>query len=794
MTKITLNPIENNTGLSKKECNSMASSFPSGFNMSAQRFSAFVNDVNKPVDESGHTLLHVSVAKGDVEAVERLLKLGADPEQADLTGQSPLYAAIAAKNTALVDLLVQYGATFGSEDSAGFSPLAFAIDKNADVAFIQHLQAQGANLDFQGESGKAALLAAAAANNIPALTWLLQNNTPVDGVDNTNGNTALLTAASKGAHEAMKLLLDNGADPLVRNAQIKTALHFAAERGDEEAADMLLAFPEVRRTLNDFRTFTNGYTPLMDAIANSGTTERNTGHLAIAEKLIETGALLNDVDFQNRHSLYIAVESSTPAMVKMLIRHGADVMKAPLSGDRKQPMTHRISVNGYGEKLQLLADAGADLNASDSSGNTALHIAVESMDALKTRALLDSGAKAEIANGDGRRPLDRAIELIAYSGESRPIIAALLAAGANPDMAPNENVKFAPLHAAARSGQLDIVTLLLKYGAQVDVRDRQNGETPWLSAVSNDNVEIADLLRLKGADVTAADKFGRSVLYHAARSGATEILLAALKSPAFKDKINTPDALGTLPLSAAIGSYHADTVRILLQAGADPLAVDGQGLTALHQVARTSNEQMFQLIDAQLGKTANWNLPTANSDKQTPLHIAARDGYGQAVEKLLKLGADATVKDGRGQTPLMSAISAERFAAIRTLIDCMKQRKVSFDEPRDSNGFAPLHLAVQSNYAAPLTVTCLLDAGANVNLRAPGGDTSLHLAVARGRPDIIQLLLQRGADPTLVNTAQQSALDAARALKRPDIVVLLETAQKEWAKKAKPTAPRPPAP
>jgi ankyrin repeat protein len=768
----------------------MAPSFPSVFNKPAQYIA---NDVNKAVDDAGRTLLHVSVAKGDAETVERLLKLGADPRQTDVNGQSPLYAAVAAKNTALVDLLVQYGATFRNEDTAGFSPLAWAIDQNADVAFVEHLRAQGAELDFQGESGRAALMAAADANNIPALTWLLENNVPLDGVD-AAGSTALHHAAGKGAHEVMKLLLDHGADPLVRNAQIKTALHIAAERGDEEAADMLLAFPEVRRTLNDFRTFTNGYTPLMAAIANSGTAERNTGHLAIAQKLIETGALINDVDFQNRHSLYIAVENSTPAMVKMLISHGADVMKAPLSGDRKQPMTQRISTNGYTEKLQLLADAGADLNAADSSGNTALHIAVETMDSLKARALLDAGAKAEIANADGRRPLDRAVELITYSSESRGIVAALLAAGASPNMARNENVKFAPLHVAARSGQSDIIKLLLKYGALVDVRDRQNGETPWLSAVSNGNGVVADILRLNGADVTVADKFGRNVLYHAAKSGASDILVAALKSPEFKDKVNTPDSMGNLPLNAAVNSYGAECVRIMLQAGANPLLVDAQGWTSLHYAARTSNERIFDLLNAQLGKTANWNLPTANSDKQTPLHLAARDGYSQAIDKLLKLGADVTIKDAHGQTPLIAAITSERSTSIRSLIEGMKQRKISVDGPTDNKGFAPLHVALQANYITQMTIIGLLDAGANVNLRAPGGDTALHMAVAKGRTDIIQLLLSRGADPTLVNTANASALDVARTLNRPDIVVQLQTAQKEWAKKAPPPTPAPAPP
>ena len=764
--------------------------FSSGFNKSSAHRPG--KDIDAPLNEAGQTMLHASAQNGDEVAVARLLRLGANPRQTDNSGQTPLHAAAIAQDLAAIKLLLEHGARFTDEDAAGITPLQWAVIKQADVAFLEQLRDLGVSLDQPGSNRRELLHAAAASNNTEVLIWLLKNRASIDAPD-ALGKTPLHYAVEYGAHDAIRLLLENGADPLVRNSDIKTPLFLAAEKGDMVAADILLEVPDVRRTLNDYRSFALGFTPLMAAV--------NGGHVALAEKLLDLGAYINDRDHKSRHSLFIAAENGTPEMIRMLISRGADVAKALPHSDNSQTMLHRLGSAHYKEKLLLLVEAGADLNARDSYGSTPLNIVTEASDPAKARTLLELGANPDIPNNAGRRPLDRAMELSYYDG-AFDVAVALLAARANPDLASSENIANAPLHNAARGGSVRAVKLLLDYGATVDVQDRYSGATPWLMAVGANNSQICEMLREKGADMTAKDKTGRNVLHYAARSGATGQLAAALKDPVLRAQVNAPDASGATPLQDATKTSHADCIRLLLGAGADPLAYDGAGLTALHHLVRYSGDSLIPLFTASLkDKKGAWNVPS-RLEKQTPLHLAARDGILSSVDTLLKYDVDLSLQDSRGNTPLMTAIAAERGWVLRSLMDAMKLKKIPLDQARDTAGLGALHLAVSTGYSGAPIVTALLDAGSDINLRTVSGDTSLHLAVARGRTDIIQLLLTRGANVLLTNKAGATPLDLARAINRQDLVATLQEAMKVQQKKAAqqqmPPArfvrPRPPSP
>jgi len=763
--------------------------FPSDFNKQAQRAG---KNIDAPVNEGGLTLLHVSAQNGDNTAVTRLLKLGANPLQRDINGQTPLYAALAARNLDAVKLLLEAGARFNDEDDAATTPLHWAIGRKADAAFLEQLRALGAAIETPDSKGRTALQAAAAANNTDVIAWLLKSRALIDAPD-AAGKTALHKAIENGAHEAIKLLLEAGANPLLRTSEIKTPLYLAAEKGDSAAVDLLLERSEVQHTLNenDWRSYKEGFSPLMVAVAN--------GHVDVAERLIDVGAYVNEKDNKNRHSLFIAAESGTPDMMRMLIRRGADVAKAPLHSDG-QTILHKVGAVNYKEKLLLLIEAGADINAVDGFGASALNLSAEACDFPKVRTLLELGANPNHANGAGRRPLDRAMELPTYNDEAFKIVTALLGAGASPDIAPSESVPNSPLHVAARSGNVRAVKLLLSHGASVDVADRYMGTTPWLLAAGAPSYEICELLRDRGANTAVKDKSNRNVLHYAARSGEFRLLTAALNDPAFKGQIDAPDVLGLTPLVEAIRNYKTDCARLLLNAGADPLAYDIEGQTPVHHLVRFGTDTMFPLFASVLAKKGcDWNVPT-KFGKLTPLHIAARDGLSSGLDFLLRQNVDITVQDSRGQTPLMTAVTSERTWIVRALIDEMRRKKIPLDAARDNGGLTALHLAVSATYGALQNATMLLEGGANINLTTPAGDTPLHIAVARGRTDLVQLLLGRGADLTQANTAGATPLDLARATNKQDIIALLQEAlkQKKLAQQMPPprfsNRPRPPAP
>ncbi len=539
--------------------------------------------------------------------------------------------------------------------------------------------------------------------------------------------------------------------------------------------DLLLELPEVRRTLNDVRSFTEGFSPLHAAVAG--------GHQAAAEKLLDMGAHINALDHQNRHSLFIAVESGTPAMVDMLIRRGADVEKGPLLTDRAQPMLHKINLSHYKETLLLLVAAGADVNGADSQGQTALYKVAAAHDPDKVKNLLDLGADPDIASSYGRRPLDAVVaDASYYFSQCYAIAGALLAANANPDMAPSTKVTSAPLHQAARAGRRELVKLLLDHGAIVDEPDRVTGATPWLVGVETLNIPACDLLREKGADTAKKDSQLRSVLHYAAKSGANAQLERGLADPALAGQVDTPDATGSTPLHLATYAQKTDCARVLLAAGANPVAYDATGMTPMHYIARGYNDTMFMAYDKALGKRADWNVQTRDT-KETPLHLAAKIGYSSIITRLLQAETDISLKDRRGHTPLLAAIAADQAGAAQQLLARMKEKKIPLEGLVDGAGQSPLHLAVASMRWSLATLTIVLDAGASVNARTPEGDTPLHIAVRTGRADVMALLTQRGADVTLANKEGMTPLDLAMQYGQQPLVDQLQKALKEQQQK-----------
>ena len=621
--------------------------------------------IDSPLDIAGHTALHMSVIKGDVVSVGKLLQMRANPHQPDKQGQPPLYEAIKARNFEIIKLLMAHGATFNVEDTAKRTPLMWAIEQKCSVDFLEKLRQLGMKLDAPNKGGQQALHIAAAKNLPEIVSYLVKNGAPLNALAQ-DGKNPLHLATENKAHDAMKALLENGADPLTRTKEIKTPLLIAASAGDEIAVDLLLAQPFVKQTVDDFRAHGNGYTPLMAAVA--------ANQIAIAEKLIKIGANLNQRDMQNRHCLYIAVESGHLEMTEMLIKNGADVEKAQRSAGNSMPMLHRINAGHYNELLHILYQAGVNINITDSSGQTALHRAVEVQDRKKVKMLLDLGADPNLPNRQGRRPIDVLMEVAPYTDVS-DLVRQLIEHHADTNLSTFVEVQEAPLHVAAREGKEDLVALLLAHNAAVDERERLNGMTPWLVAIKANQPAISDLLAQKGADIAKKDKNLKGALHIAAEEAANESLKHLLQNPVFLKQIDARDNSDSTPLHHACRfQYDAEAALILLKAGADPLAYDGMGMTALHLAVESGNEEMFQAVQKSLSKEVDWNIQTRQG-KDTLLHLAVGNNNYLLTEQLLKLGVNPLIKNENGDTPLAIAASFNNEEITELLQKAVKPAK-----------------------------------------------------------------------------------------------------------------------
>jgi ankyrin repeat protein len=182
--------------------------------------------------------------------------------------------------------------------------------------------------------------------------------------------------------------------------------------------------------------------------------------------------------------------------------------------------------------------------------------------------------------------------------------------------------------------------------------------------------------------------------------------------------------------------------------------------SSLHQAAVFGAEQIQQLFDA------GERLDGLDADGHTPLWVAVRFDKPDAVDHLLKLGAEPDAGGRGADTPLLVAtfMGLARTLVVEQLI------AAGADVNAVSQQYAetPLHCAVTSSN---MEVTkLLLKAGADVNAQSSFGDTPLQSAVVKGNTAILDLLLASGADPELRNTSGFRPIDQLNACPNPEQV------------------------
>jgi ankyrin repeat protein len=133
----------------------------------------------------------------------------------------------------------------------------------------------------------------------------------------------------------------------------------------------------------------------------------------------------------------------------------------------------------------------------------------------------------------------------------------------NPALAlSSDETGWTPLHLAAQRGFKEVAELLLAYKAPVNAKSKR-GDTP-LHWAANGHKEVAELLLAKKADVNAVDNGGWTPLHMAARAGRKDMLELLL---AHKADINAKDKDGVTPLSRAMAQGHRDVVEYLRERG-----------------------------------------------------------------------------------------------------------------------------------------------------------------------------------------------------------------------------------
>jgi glucuronoarabinoxylan endo-1,4-beta-xylanase len=348
--------------------------------------------------------------------------------------------------------------------------------------------------------------------------------------------------------------------------------------------------------------------------------------------------------------LHIAARTGDLAKVQGLLKEGWDPDQPNVAGLR--PL-HRAARTGHANVVAALIAGGANPDGSGSGGDTPLHIGAVQGHVEFVAAMLKGGADPDVTNGEGWTPLHGAA-LRASPGAVRGLIQA--GAGVNARTLDG----WTPLHAAMSShyaGSPEVVGMLLKAGADAHAK-AADGWTPLHAGAANSLVAYrvdpalgeskVELLLRAGANVNASDASGRTPLHWAAwigqfqdRSVSERVVVQLLKAGARPD---ARDKSGrTAQDLAAVEGYDA-IVKALQAARADG---DRLSRDLLSAARAGKSDQVRQLLQ----RGASVNASDA-MNRKTALHFAVEAGHDQVAQTLIDAGADRSLRDSDGFTPL----------------------------------------------------------------------------------------------------------------------------------------------
>ena len=168
-------------------------------------------------------------------------------------------------------------------------------------------------------------------------------------------------------------------------------------------------------------------------------------------------------------------QAASTELLNLLVNAGADVN---MQGDMGWTALHQAAAGGHPEVLKLLVDAGADVNMVTGMGSTALYLAAQNGHTVVINLLVNAGADVNMQSGEG----GTALRVAAQKGHTE-VVKLLVDAGADVNMQNGEG--WTALHVAAQKGHTEVVKLLVDAGADVNMQDGEGRTALHEAALGN---------------------------------------------------------------------------------------------------------------------------------------------------------------------------------------------------------------------------------------------------------------------------------------------------------------------
>lgn len=505
----------------------------------------------RPVNENALTLFEAAL-NGFEEIVEILLKAGADVDEKFDDDRTALHAAVQNGHCDVMNLLLKCGAKIDAVSKQGHTPL-FAAAHNGFIEVVRLLLKNGANPNAtittkygnrpihsaslkgyheivkllckhkisQNDLNQALCLAAQNSQSQTARVLLANGANPeaLVKMKSTTKNhvTALHNAILANDCKMVKLLLDAGATPTAISAmQLKsskeTALHFAARQGYKEIVELLVERHAELVNVGDdegrtpiFYAMYYGHKDVVQLLLENAAEIQTSflatavvrNHIDVVEVLLKHHSdLIPQDDTQNQTSLLFAISKGYIDIAEVLLQHGARIEYLPQ--EKQYSPLHLACISGNINTVTFLLSKKANVNIEDSNGITPLHYAVRRGQENIVKSLLEHGADFTKNNkhdsilhgavaGRNVRIAEMILEKICGDELFKGCI----------DVGDAEGDT--PLMWAAESGLEEMVELLLKNGASVNLRNK-DGKTALQWASDKENLEVVRILLENGAD------------------------------------------------------------------------------------------------------------------------------------------------------------------------------------------------------------------------------------------------------------------------------------------------------
>lgn len=639
---------------------------------------------DRPAASSNRTALTVAAWSGHASIVELLLKKGAKIKKLDLNG------AVYNQHREVVDILLRHGAPINNDDDDEYDPPYYSSASD-HLSSLSTFPVSYAPIHWCAHIG-----------NLELMKLLLAKGADVHSRSAPQADTPLIIATRAGHASIVRILLDHNAGVNGKNAHSETAMLEACKYGYSEITKLLLAkgaslnIPDAESY--DIWQYGVGHSrpdciiPAPSRHKEYKTSGGNTAfEYALKYERYDILQLLLDADPASALSgkalvpLPFAAKINNVLILLLLLRYGADVNARDKFG---RTALYWAVTNDCEEMTSILLDEAPEIDASDENGLTPLHIAAQSASPNVLRQLIRNGASLSLtAKSTGKLSSRRNFEMAGRHKGSTP------------------------LHQAVRWINISNVPLLIEAGADMEARDAR-GRTPFFLAVecsrsrshddnSHDAWPVAELLISRGAIVDSSDNDG------------------------------------VTPLMRAVECWDRKLVQLLLRANADANAVDNNGRSAAHVV--------FSGRPLSLGSSLSG--------------LTRTDQVREILEVLGLYGADFNARDKNGNTPLSYAVQSD-LDGLTELLDLMVKFGANISSTNNS-GSTLLHLAVSDHYRVKSnwpTVMWLLDAGVPVDARNRSEETALLVAAGGICSVVIRLLGVSGADITARDLRGKTAL------------------------------------